>query len=524
MMGKVDEGPSTSIISAASIMSPIQMQSSTTLDQSSDPVPAIQNPSWMGYGALLQNVKQEPIDDTRNDSGVASGSSASTSPASEREASNPPFIQCGNYPAPSMSAVINQLSSIIASQGQHSPNYSVNNNFVSPTSRTQTSPRLSFGGQEKRLLVSEKKNGKTSKSGSTNKTKLHKCKHCNFSTNNQDDYYTHLATHIKKGKDLHCPSCRFVTEFKHHLEYHMLNHRGVKPFKCEQCDYACVNKSMLNSHLKSHSPIHQYRCADCEYTTKYCHSLKVHLRKYKHEPDVVLNPDGTPNPYPIIDVYGTRRGPKIKKVSNSETTVLPSTGTKFSNLGNTVKVENVEKTRSSPQLSTHTPPPLPLNPLINPALLNPAALLSMLPLSLFNPDVLMGYQNMVRGQLEQIASQQTLANNILPPQQPNSDLPALNNLSRLPEMEDTQENYDAIDLSSHNVNHSDDGDMKSEEFKTSMKDDLECRHCGIAYDEEVLHKIHMSYHRFNDPFTCNMCGEKCGDKVKFSLHIAKVAH
>lgn len=28
---------------------------------------------------------------------------------------------------------------------------------------------------------------------------------------------------------------------------------------------------------------------------------------------MVLNPDGTPNPLPIIDVYGTRRGPKIKR-------------------------------------------------------------------------------------------------------------------------------------------------------------------------------------------------------------------
>lgn len=70
---------------------------------------------------------------------------------------------------------------------------------------------------------------------------------------------------------------------------------------------------MLNSHLKSHSTVYQYRCADCSYATKYCHSLKLHLRKYQHNPAMVLNPDGTPNPLPIIDVYGTRRGPKIKR-------------------------------------------------------------------------------------------------------------------------------------------------------------------------------------------------------------------
>lgn len=112
---------------------------------------------------------------------------------------------------------------------------------------------------------------------------------------------------------LHCPKCDFVTEYKHHLEYHLRRHTGSKPYKCNMCDYSCVNKSMLNSHLKSHSNVYQYRCSDCSYATKYCHSLKLHLRKYNHQPAMVLNPDGTPNPLPIIDVYGTRRGPKIKR-------------------------------------------------------------------------------------------------------------------------------------------------------------------------------------------------------------------
>lgn len=39
---------------------------------------------------------------------------------------------------------------------------------------------------------------------------------------------------------------------------------------------------MLNSHMKSHTPIYQYRCQDCTYQTKYCHSLKMHLEKYRH--------------------------------------------------------------------------------------------------------------------------------------------------------------------------------------------------------------------------------------------------
>lgn len=84
-----------------------------------------------------------------------------------------------------------------------------------------------------------------------------------------------------------------MTEYKHHLEYHLRNHFGSKPFKCVKCNYSCVNKSMLNSHMKSHTNVYQYRCSECTYATKYCHSLKLHLKKYNHKPATVLNQDGS---------------------------------------------------------------------------------------------------------------------------------------------------------------------------------------------------------------------------------------
>ncbi|CAJ0571856.1 unnamed protein product, partial [Mesorhabditis spiculigera] len=92
---------------------------------------------------------------------------------------------------------------------------------------------------------------------------------------------------------MNCPQCMFVTEYKHHLEYHIRNHLGSKPFRCEKCAYMCVNKSMLNSHMKSHNNVYQFRCADCTYATKYCHSLKQHLRKYNHRKRAE---DGEPAP------------------------------------------------------------------------------------------------------------------------------------------------------------------------------------------------------------------------------------
>jgi hunchback-like protein len=55
---------------------------------------------------------------------------------------------------------------------------------------------------------------------------------------------------------------------------------------------------------------------------------------------MVLNPDGTPNPDPIIDVYGTRRGPKQRP-------------------RNVIKSASKEKS-SDASLPTHAPLPLPL--------------------------------------------------------------------------------------------------------------------------------------------------------------------
>ncbi|XP_033218822.1 protein hunchback-like [Belonocnema kinseyi] len=145
-----------------------------------------------------------------------------------------------------------------------------------------------------------------------------RCKACAFITTTKEEFWDHSRIHIRPMRMLTCPKCPFVTEFKHHLEYHIRNHLGSKPFKCDKCSYTCVNNSMLKSHMKSHSNVYQYRCANCEYATKYLHSLKIHLRRFQHQPGKVLNADGTPNPLPVVDVYGSRRGPKLQPTKLQE--------------------------------------------------------------------------------------------------------------------------------------------------------------------------------------------------------------
>ena len=60
------------------------------------------------------------------------------------------------------------------------------------------------------------------------------------------------------------------------------------------------------------------------YATKYCHSLKLHLRKYGHKPAMVLNNDGSPNSLPPLDMFGGMpKRPKGRKEDMFPPTMLP---------------------------------------------------------------------------------------------------------------------------------------------------------------------------------------------------------
>uniref|UniRef100_A0A5S6R4L9 C2H2-type domain-containing protein n=1 Tax=Trichuris muris TaxID=70415 RepID=A0A5S6R4L9_TRIMR len=195
------------------------------------------------------------------------------------------------------------LQSVINGQQQQQQQQQ---SLVPPTS-------IPMGDPSMFLMSNANSSSVSSTTSSSCRPKTYRCKQCSFVANSKNDFWIHQRTHIKSDKQLACPKCPFITEYKHHLEYHLRNHFNSKPFKCSKCNYSCVNKSMLNSHMKSHSNFYQYRCADCTYATKYCHSLKLHLRKYGHSAATVINPDGSSGNAVTIDVFGNRRGPRQKR-------------------------------------------------------------------------------------------------------------------------------------------------------------------------------------------------------------------
>ncbi|XP_039745404.1 protein hunchback-like [Pararge aegeria] len=395
------------------------------------------------------------------------------------------------------------------------------------------------------------------------KVKTFKCKQCEFVAVTKLSFWEHSKEHIKPEKMLTCRKCPFVTEYKHHLEYHMRNHLGSKPFQCTQCSYSCVNKSMLNSHLKSHSNIYQYRCNDCNYATKYCHSLKLHLRKYKHNPAMVLNVDGTPNPLPIIDVYGTRRGPKQKPMM---------------------------KMFDQHHISNNKPqPPPPSHPLFgNHFPINLPYLPPLLPHSfLFPPNNNYEQQRtspkVVEQQIEQQLSPRSILhqrlsygevpNDVVSPP-PTKSPASLPRTPTAPRSHSPTQADDALDLTNtktseagsppptessanavtpttamknrrkgrafklqpaalrlqHEDNKMDadasdsESDASAEAPTSTASNSYTCQYCDITFGDLTMHTIHMGFHGYNDPFMCNKCGERSSDRIAFFIHLGRAQH
>ncbi|GAB0093005.1 Protein hunchback [Sergentomyia squamirostris] len=391
----------------------------------------------------------------------------------------------------------------------------------------------------------------TPKVNSHGKVKTYRCKQCDFCAITKIDFWEHSRSHMKPERILTCHLCPFVTEYKHHLEYHLHKHLGSKPFKCDQCDYSCVNKSMLNSHLKSHSNIYQYRCATCKYATKYCHSLKLHLRKYRHQPAMVLNSDGTPNPLPIIDVYGTRRGPKAKRSpkgsKNKTPPSSPSTKSQASPLATAMASGFLPNIANILQNG-------PLFPYINFQLAMQQ--LSQLPPSLRSNDENMKSmedikpsqpelnllastaldltQQSVRGESSEreLTIDEDKKSNSSPASSTSSASVSSKNrrkgravrldLTKVTPSQDHDTSLDTMESHEDKDEEMQPPASPTEDRKTSQV--YECKHCDIIFKDAVLYTIHMGYHGYDDVFKCNICGEKSDDRVAFFLHIARQSH
>ncbi|XP_026466613.1 protein hunchback-like [Ctenocephalides felis] len=439
----------------------------------------------------------------------------------------------------------------------------------------------------------------TPRINSHGKVKTFKCKQCDYVAVTKTDFWKHIEQHIKPEKRLYCPKCPFVTEYKHHQEYHLRNHTGSKPFQCNKCRYSCVNKSMLNSHKKSHSNVYQYRCADCNYVSKYCHSLKLHLKKYKHQPAMVLNQDGTPNPLQIIDVYGTRRGPKARPTPNRDdmpqqmsiqTTPVsrlqqlqqkeqqnlanvhqqqmfqnPFAGipfpygpllTAFPGFQNLMfNNNNIEPMLSSGKTEQQPSEMLPRENQENQILPKPAEH-EFMRTQLVQPPQKTPTQNIIIDEPVDMSPKRTAVTPVVSSPASTSAESALdltrttkdgsqsNNSTSKNRRKGKAFKLDRLATQSQYSSEDEDSSVTQSPVKVKVEEEpirvegedevaaastkapevFECRYCEMVFKHEVLYTMHMGYHGYKDAFACNMCGERCGDRVSFFMHIARNPH
>ncbi|PIO71403.1 zinc finger, C2H2 type [Teladorsagia circumcincta] len=67
------------------------------------------------------------------------------------------------------------------------------------------------------VAVKQEFNNAEPRRNSNGKMKQYKCKQCPHISFSKDDQWAHARTHIPVDKQMNCPTCNFVTEYKHHL-------------------------------------------------------------------------------------------------------------------------------------------------------------------------------------------------------------------------------------------------------------------------------------------------------------------
>ncbi|OQV24783.1 putative Protein hunchback [Hypsibius exemplaris] len=355
------------------------------------------------------------------------------------------------------------------------------------------------------------------------------CKKCGaFKTTDKNLLSDHQREfHIDPDKVLECPfreeGCRFVTAYKQHLEYHVRNHAGSKPFNCPEpgCGYTCINKSMLTSHMRAHSSISEHQCS-CGYSTKYRHSFKLHLSGRSGEEHSPLTPFKGSLSLSLSMVAATPKQsrmklPKLKmpRIPRSikaelapqrerrayrkkQKTVEDGVGGEYDQL---FAGYMCEETTPTYEAIEGTPSPSSLGSDATGRDGTPTRRRRGRKGPAFRLDVLQRLQGPAIVEDEEWEFVQALS-----PQEA---------VQRSFLVHEEEGRKSAVKTSQPTV---------AAEVNSTRSDSFYCRHCRIAFEDEVLYALHCGFHRSKEePFTC-ACGHVAADKVQFFMHIAQAAH
>ncbi|XP_052343686.1 zinc finger protein 711-like isoform X40 [Oncorhynchus keta] len=115
----------------------------------------------------------------------------------------------------------------------------------------------------------------------------HQCDVCEKGFHRPSELKKHSETH--KGSKVHqCRHCNFTTSEPFTLSRHILSvHTKDLPFKCKRCRRGFRQSTELKKHMKTHSGRKVYQCQYCEYNSPDAsgfkrHVISIHTKEYPH--------------------------------------------------------------------------------------------------------------------------------------------------------------------------------------------------------------------------------------------------
>ncbi|XP_066254703.1 zinc finger protein ZFP2-like isoform X15 [Euwallacea similis] len=89
------------------------------------------------------------------------------------------------------------------------------------------------------------------------------CDICNKACSNLKRHFK--TAHENDGKNFHCEHCGKFFKGRDGLKFHLMVHRGEKPFTCKFCEKKFLSKGFLQEHLRSHpeSDLKPFECGVC---------------------------------------------------------------------------------------------------------------------------------------------------------------------------------------------------------------------------------------------------------------------
>jgi hypothetical protein len=106
----------------------------------------------------------------------------------------------------------------------------------------------------------------------------YKCKHCMQAFKSSSTLHRHIRSIHDKQKPFKCKECQKSFIQKSNLDKHMDSHYGIRRFNCYICLKAFFQKCHLNNHLLTHSKKKQYKCLMCgtKFVKRFC--LDRHMK------------------------------------------------------------------------------------------------------------------------------------------------------------------------------------------------------------------------------------------------------